>query len=85
MIFGKTLEAKLAEEQRNIQANINGVKKFAFTPKKLKDGRTIWLSFYYEYCAGYLNHGTYGHRYHEDYISRYIDKDDSHINLHTYG
>lgn len=48
MIFGKTFLEKQQSKQEYLKhIKNNGIKKFAWLPKTLKDGRKIWLQKYY--------------------------------------
>ena len=48
MIFGRTFEEEQAIEQKWRERHLNKwVKKFAWFPKQLSDGRLIWLATFY--------------------------------------
>lgn len=52
MIFGKNNATKYEIEQTKIRSKINGVKKWALFPVRLKDGYWVWLEHYYAYYHG---------------------------------
>lgn len=49
MIFGKTDVTRYREEADRVKNWAMGVRKFAFFPERLYDGRFIWLRYYYSY------------------------------------
>ena len=49
MLFGKTDEQKAKAHQEELFRLGSGVKRFAFLPVKLHDGRYAWLRSYWEY------------------------------------
>ena len=49
MLFGKTDEQKAKAQQEELFRLGSGVKRFAFLPVKLHDGRYAWLRTYWEY------------------------------------
>ena len=49
MLFGKTDEQKAKAHQEELFRLGSGVKRFAFLPAKLHDGRYVWLRSYWEY------------------------------------
>lgn len=49
MLFGKTDEQKAKAHQEELFRLGSGVKRFAFLPVKLHDGRYVWLRTYWEY------------------------------------
>lgn len=49
MIFGKTDTTRYREEADREKNWAMGVRKFAFFPERIYDGRFIWLRYYYSY------------------------------------
>lgn len=49
MLFGKTDEQKAKAQQEELFRLGSGVKRFAFLPVRLHDGRYAWLRTYWEY------------------------------------
>lgn len=47
MIFGKTYEEKRSDQERYLKNRCKISKRFAFFPVKMRDGRYVWLRFYY--------------------------------------
>lgn len=57
MLLGKTSKQKEQEYQEELFRLGSGVKRFAFLPARLEDGRFVWLRTYWEYlkveCESY--------------------------------
>ena len=84
MIFGKTVERQEFEEQERTKKKIFGIKKFALLPKRLKDGREVWLGYYYEYLQGKYDFGTF--KIYDDDPIRHLELNVSKVKLHiNYG
>lgn len=52
MVFGKSQEVKEQLKQARIAKMINGVVEFAWLPRRLADGRYVWLQRHYAYYVG---------------------------------
>ena len=58
MVFGKTHRQRKQDYQdflKNVKDK--GIKKFAFFPIELTDGRKIWLQYYYQFYGVYEAYG----------------------------
>lgn len=58
MIFGQTTEQINADNVKKNLHKIFGVRKFAFFPVMLEDGRYLWLEYYYQSLPFCYNHST---------------------------
>jgi len=67
MIFGKTYVEQKTDRDADRERKMQGVKKFAFMPVELVDGRWVFFQFYYRYYSG-------GH----EVYSNFLDRNDSH-------
>jgi hypothetical protein len=82
MIFSNTFKARANEANRRHTEMVNGVKKFAYLPQRLKSGQYVWLQTYYAYYHGFMRDGNM-HLWSgspdsfSPFYSAYIDKDDS--------
>ncbi len=54
MKFGKSTAQRAAERQARVYKETIGVKRFAFLPVKLHDGRYVWLQTYWRYLQAHL-------------------------------
>lgn len=56
MILGKTNKQRYADYKLKSLSYLAGIKKFAWLPKKLKNGCYVWFQIYYLYHTGFYDH-----------------------------
>jgi len=59
MIFGKSDEEKRQKEQRRVMTLKNGIRRLAWLPVKLANGRRVWLQRYWRFYHTGLSLGKY--------------------------
>lgn len=64
MIFGISDTVRLAREKKFSELWARGIRKFAWFPVRLQDGRFVWMHHYWSYCGSlrkniYMKNGEY--------------------------
>ena len=90
MIFGKT-DAEIHKKEAELDKYwAKGIRKFAFLPERLYDGRFVWLRHYYSYRGILQKHVSFdedgkatleyiGSNYCGSKIRNYLEEDEEHI------
>ena len=86
MIYGKDNSLKENSRQLKILEKIKGVRKFAWLPQNLHDGRTVWLCHYWAYYEGGYKKGSYflwssSPEDYSPYYAAYLERNSKHISL----
>lgn len=87
MIFGMTHEQRIIANSEKAKPYIKGIRRFAYWPVELQDGRYVWLEPYWQYTMGtWSEDGGFRHypKYEEGggtHTINYLDQSDDYIAL----